>query len=173
LEELSRDARVTVRREAPPDAEGKCVVYWMQRAQRALDNLALDVAIEAANALRKPLVVFLGLVPFHPNANLRHYQGVVNHGPRGIQVYFGDSGNLGSLPKVMFPKASRETNRPVLPRRAYCITNSFPKRSAIGCFGVQRGSASRDPVKSNIPSDALPPGLVFRLARSTVLVVCA
>ena len=45
----------------------------MQRAQRAVNNPALNVAIEAANALCKPLVVFLGLVPFYPNANLRHY----------------------------------------------------------------------------------------------------
>jgi deoxyribodipyrimidine photo-lyase len=45
----------------------------MQRAQRAIDNPALDAAIEAANALRKPVVAFLGLVPFYPNANLRHY----------------------------------------------------------------------------------------------------
>jgi deoxyribodipyrimidine photo-lyase len=73
LDDLIRDPRVTVRREGPPDPEGKCVVYWMQRAQRAADNPALDVAVEAANALRKPLVAFLGLVPFYPNANLRHY----------------------------------------------------------------------------------------------------
>jgi len=73
LAELSQDPRVTVRRGGPPDPEGRVVVYWMQRAQRALDNPALDVAIEAANALHKPLVVFLGLVPFYPSANLRHY----------------------------------------------------------------------------------------------------
>ena len=73
LDEFSRDPRVTVRRAGPPDPEGRCVVYWMQRAQRAIDNPALNIAIAAANALRKPVVVFLGLVPFYPNANLRHY----------------------------------------------------------------------------------------------------
>ncbi len=46
----------------------------MQRAQRPFDNPAVNVAIEAANALQKPVVVFVGLVPFYPNANLRHYQ---------------------------------------------------------------------------------------------------
>ncbi len=66
-----------VRREGPPDPEGKCVVYWMQRAQRAVDNPALDVAIEAGNALRKPVVAYLGIVPFYPNANLRHYTFLV------------------------------------------------------------------------------------------------
>jgi deoxyribodipyrimidine photo-lyase len=49
----------------------------MQRAQRALDNPALNVAIAAANILRKPVVVFVGLVPFYPNANLRSYTFLV------------------------------------------------------------------------------------------------
>lgn len=49
----------------------------MQRAQRALDNPALDVAIEAGNLLGKPVVAFLGIVPFYPNANLRAYTFLV------------------------------------------------------------------------------------------------
>jgi deoxyribodipyrimidine photo-lyase len=71
---LSQDPRVTVRRGGSPAPDGACIVYWMQRAQRGIDNPALDVAIAAANALRKPTVVFLAPVPFYPNANLRHYQ---------------------------------------------------------------------------------------------------
>src|SRR5262249_40440570 len=51
---LTRNPRVTVRRDATPDPDGTCVVYWMQRAQRGIDNPALDVAVEAANALRRP-----------------------------------------------------------------------------------------------------------------------
>ncbi len=46
----------------------------MQRAQRGLDNPALNVAVEAANALEKPAVVFFAPVPFYPHANLRHYR---------------------------------------------------------------------------------------------------
>jgi deoxyribodipyrimidine photo-lyase len=70
---LSSNARVTVRRAGGPDPDGRCVVYWMQRAQRALDNPALEVAVQAANLLRKPCVVFFAPVPFYPRANLRHY----------------------------------------------------------------------------------------------------
>ncbi|HLV89234.1 MAG TPA: deoxyribodipyrimidine photo-lyase [Candidatus Sulfotelmatobacter sp.] len=62
-----------MRRPGPPDASGKCVVYWMQRAQRGIDNPALDIAIALGNELRKPVVVFFAPVPFYPNANLRHY----------------------------------------------------------------------------------------------------
>jgi deoxyribodipyrimidine photo-lyase len=74
LAQLSSNPRVTIRRAGPPDPGGACVVYWMQRAQRGIDNPALDVAIEAANVLRKPVVVFFAPVPFYPHANLRHYQ---------------------------------------------------------------------------------------------------
>jgi deoxyribodipyrimidine photo-lyase len=46
----------------------------MQRAQRGFDNPALDVAVAAANELRKPVVVFFAPVPFMRGANLRHYR---------------------------------------------------------------------------------------------------
>ena len=74
LEKIAADPRVTVRRPGAPDPHGWCVVYWMQRAQRGIDNPALDVAVEAANQLGKPVVVFLAPVPFYPHANLRHYR---------------------------------------------------------------------------------------------------
>jgi deoxyribodipyrimidine photo-lyase len=62
--------RVTIRRPGTPS--GRCVVYWMQRSQRAHDNPALDLAVDLANALGLGVVVFFGVVPY-PNANLRHY----------------------------------------------------------------------------------------------------
>jgi deoxyribodipyrimidine photo-lyase len=83
LTRLSQDPRVTVRRTGSPDPGGACVVYWMQRAQRGIDNVALDVAVEAANALHKPVVVFLAPVPFYPNANLRHYRFL----PRAFLIF--------------------------------------------------------------------------------------
>src|SRR5664279_1179598 len=73
LQELKDNARVTVRRDGEPRPGGHCVVYWMQRAQRAHDNPALDVAVQAANALKLPCVMFFAPVPFYPHANLRHY----------------------------------------------------------------------------------------------------
>ena len=74
LKQLVNDPRVTVRRAGPQDPNGTCVVYWMQRAQRGIDNPALDVAVEAANALGKPAVVFFAPIPFYPHSNLRHYR---------------------------------------------------------------------------------------------------
>ncbi len=67
-------ARVTIRRPGDPAHDGRCVVYWMQRAQRALDNPALNFAVDLANDLKLPCVVFFAPVPFYPHANLRHYR---------------------------------------------------------------------------------------------------
>jgi deoxyribodipyrimidine photo-lyase len=74
LLKLTEDPRVRIRRRGAPDPEGACVVYWMQRSQRGIENPALDVAVEAANELNKPVVVFFAPVPFYPHANLRHYR---------------------------------------------------------------------------------------------------
>lgn len=72
---------------------GRYVLYWMQASQRVTYNHALEYAIETANDLRLPLVVFFGITDRFPNANRRHYafmleglsevQGAL--GQRGIQ----------------------------------------------------------------------------------------
>ena len=64
--------RVTIRRPCHATPDGWCLVYWMQRAQRAHDNSALDLAVDLANGLGLPVVVFFAVVPYPP-ANLRHY----------------------------------------------------------------------------------------------------
>ena len=73
LGKLADDPRIQVRRPGLPRPEGKCIVYWMQRAMRIHENPALDVAIDAANLLGLSVVVFVAVIPNYPNANLRHY----------------------------------------------------------------------------------------------------
>jgi len=50
------------------------VLYWMQASQRAGGNHALEFAVDKANELGKPLVVFFGLTEAFPEANQRHYR---------------------------------------------------------------------------------------------------
>jgi deoxyribodipyrimidine photo-lyase len=73
LRELAQDVRVTVRRGGAPARNGRCVVYWMQRAQRGRDNDALDRAIAVGNALGLPVVAYFAAIKNFPHANLRHY----------------------------------------------------------------------------------------------------
>ena len=44
-----------------PTRKGKYVLYWMQASQRAHWNHALEFAVEQANKLGLPLVVYFGL----------------------------------------------------------------------------------------------------------------
>ena len=55
------------------EADGRYVLYWMQQAQRAEFNHALEFAIHRANDLELPLLVGFGLMDDYPEANLRHY----------------------------------------------------------------------------------------------------
>ncbi len=80
--------------------EAQYVIYWMQQAQRIEYNHALYYAMEQANAMSKPLMVYFGLTPTYPGANIRHYtfmlEGLVQLIPRleamGITIclYIGD-----------------------------------------------------------------------------------
>ena len=66
-------ARITERCGGVPDPKGKCVVYWMQRAQRGIDNHAVNLGVAVANELKLPLVVYFAGISNFPHANLRHY----------------------------------------------------------------------------------------------------
>ncbi len=52
---------------------GGYVLYWLQQAQRAEYNHALEYAVQKANELRQPLLVVFGLMDDYPSANQRHY----------------------------------------------------------------------------------------------------
>lgn len=49
------------------------VVYWMQSSQRTEYNHTLEYAIQEANSLKKPLIVYFGITDCFPEANERHY----------------------------------------------------------------------------------------------------
>ncbi|HET9088380.1 MAG TPA: deoxyribodipyrimidine photo-lyase [Acidobacteriaceae bacterium] len=73
LQRLASDPRVMVRRDGSPKADGACVVYWMQRSERGMNNAAVDCAASVANELGLPLLVYFSAISDFPHANLRHY----------------------------------------------------------------------------------------------------
>lgn len=56
-----------------PPRRGHHVLYWMQQAQRATCNHALEYAVRCANADGVPLLIAFGLTENEPEANARHY----------------------------------------------------------------------------------------------------
>ena len=73
LRPLLSDPRVRVRRPGAPKADGRCVVYWMQRSQRGIDSHGINIAVAVANELGLPLVAYFAGISNFPHANLRHY----------------------------------------------------------------------------------------------------
>jgi deoxyribodipyrimidine photo-lyase len=104
LEKLAQQPRVTVRRGGELRRPARCVVYWMQRAMRAVDNPALDVAIEAANLLGLPVVIYFQVIPNYPNANLRHYH-FMQQGLRDVEADAAERG-VGFVVRRKMPGAS-------------------------------------------------------------------
>jgi deoxyribodipyrimidine photo-lyase len=91
LKFIPNNPRVQIRREGLPLGDGRAVVYWMQRAQRVLDNPALELAIEIANLLNLPVVIYFSVNDKYPNANLRHYHFM----QQGLRDVAADAAELG------------------------------------------------------------------------------
>ncbi|MEM1226459.1 MAG: FAD-dependent oxidoreductase [Planctomycetota bacterium] len=66
------------------DFSGEYVLYWMRTAIRAEENPALETAIELANHLARPLLVYQGLSERYPYASDRHHTFVLQ-GARDVQ----------------------------------------------------------------------------------------
>ncbi len=68
------EKRVVQLNSRPVDGGGDCIVYWMQRSQRAYGNLALKYAAGVANHLQKPLLVYFGLYDRYPMGSARAFR---------------------------------------------------------------------------------------------------
>lgn len=68
---------------------GDFVLYWMRTAIRTDENSALNVAIESANELGLPLLVYHGLSERYPFASDRHHTFVLQ-GARDVQLEFAE-----------------------------------------------------------------------------------
>src|SRR6186997_1200078 len=101
------------------------VLYWMQVYKRSSNNYALNKAIEIANELRLPLIVYEGLKYYYPWASDRIHtfilEGVeekrLEFEQLGIRyLFYLQSGN--EAPKQMVAKLARDA--------ALIVTDDYP-----------------------------------------------
>jgi deoxyribodipyrimidine photo-lyase len=133
---------------APPDTKprpgGEFVLYWMQTTQRAHDNFAVNFAIQQADALRLPVLVYHGLRHDYPWASDRFHtwilEGAVDlytgFAARGIQYAFWL--DLGTESFTAWPAGGRASREPsttephrthlldLADRAALVVTDFFP-----------------------------------------------
>ena len=88
---MTDDLRIHAADEPGPRHGGEHVLYWMQSTFRARDNHALDFAIEQANRLRLPLVVYHGLRHDYPWASDRFHTFLLE----SVSDLYDEFGELG------------------------------------------------------------------------------
>ncbi len=124
---VTDDLRIHSGREPGPRERGEFVLYWLQTAMRAAGNHALTFAIEEANSLRLPLVVYQGLRPDYPWASDRFHTFILesvhdlacDFRERGIQyVFYLDPGREGRPADTPSPLIT-------LARRAVLVVTDF------------------------------------------------
>ena len=74
---MTPDARIRAQNERGIDDAGHYVLYWMTAARRTRCNYGLQRAVEAANGLRKPLVILEALRVNYPHASDRLHAFVI------------------------------------------------------------------------------------------------
>ncbi|HET8798034.1 MAG TPA: deoxyribodipyrimidine photolyase [Thermoanaerobaculia bacterium] len=115
--------RVTVTGEENP--RGAYVLYWAQSARRLRNNLALEYAIELANARNVPVVVYESLRPDYPHANDRIHAFVLE----GVRQNAADAAARGLHYHFFLPRTAHEARGVVrkLAAAARCVvTDDYP-----------------------------------------------
>lgn len=90
------DLRIHAAQEPQARSGGDLILYWMQTTQRVHHNFALELAIDQANRLRLPVLVYHGLRHDYPWASDRIHSFILetvvdlyrDFGARGIQYAF-------------------------------------------------------------------------------------
>ncbi|QDT05020.1 Deoxyribodipyrimidine photo-lyase [Rubripirellula lacrimiformis] len=131
--------RVRVVHDVPVDRQGQFVLYWMRSAIRADENPALNIAIEFANRIKKPLLVYQGLSQRYPYASDRHHSFILQ-GARDVQQEFADR-NIQYALHVERPGRCQPHLRTLAGRAACVITEDMPvepirRWTAILCRGL-------------------------------------
>ncbi len=138
--------------------KGEYVLYWMQAAQRAEENAALEYALRAANELRQPCLAFFGLTDRFPEANARSMTFLLE-GLGETQKTLADRG----VKLVIMPvspdrgvvEMAREASLVVVDRGYLRLQKEWRSRAAedVACRLVQVESEVIVPVETASPKE--------------------
>ena len=117
--------RTTILNDAPVDPDGEFVLYWMVANRRLRHNFALQRAVEWANELDKPLLVFEPLRCGYTYANDRIHAFIL----QGMADNRADAERLGINYHNYVepePNAGKGFLKAICERACVCITDDFP-----------------------------------------------
>jgi deoxyribodipyrimidine photo-lyase len=148
--------RVDVLNDGELQSDRGCVLLWVQRAQRAQANQAVNLAVEIAKDLNLPVIAAFCLVPAFPSANLRHYHFMAE-GLRELPEAFATRGIGWTLavgePVDVIPKLAREHHAVAI------LTDLNPLR--IGREWRSQVAAKLDIPMLVVDSDTVVPSSLF------------
>ena len=137
---------------------GDYVLYWMQAAQRAEANPALQHAVRLANEQRRPCLAFFGLTERFPEANARHLAFMLE-GLRETQLALADRGVRLVVRRIQPDRGAVELGRAaslVVTDRGYLrIQKSWRERAAaaLACPLIQVETETVVPVEKASPKE--------------------
>jgi deoxyribodipyrimidine photo-lyase len=119
------DERCRQLNELSPSKDARYVLYWMQLYKRTSHNHALNKAIEIANALEVPLVVYEGLKYYYPWASDRLHTFILE-GVVGKKKVFAKMGIRYMFYLQPDEKAPNNVVAGLCQEAAALITDDFP-----------------------------------------------
>jgi len=137
---------------------GDYVLYWMQAAQRAEANPALQHAVRLANEQRRPCLAFFGLTERFPEANARHLAFMLE-GLRETQLALADRGVRLVVRRVQPDRGVVELGRAaslVVTDRGYLrVQKSWREKAAaaLACPLIQVETETVVPVETASPKE--------------------
>lgn len=106
-------------------AQGRYVLYWMQMYKRSSHNFALNKAIDIANQLKLPLVVYEGLKYYYPWASDRIHTFILE----GIQEKYKAFTSMG-IRYIFYLQENKDSPRNTVADlckdAAVLVTDDFP-----------------------------------------------
>lgn len=115
--------RVTVQGEDNP--RGQYLLYWAQSARRLRNNIALEYAIESANELGVPVVVYEAVRPDYPGANDRLHAFILE----GVRANAADAKARGLAYHFFLPRTPEDARGVVAKLAANArrvVTDEYP-----------------------------------------------
>jgi len=137
---------------------GDYVLYWMQAAQRAEANPALQHAVRLANEQRRPCLAFFGLTERFPEANARHLAFMLE-GLRETQLALADRGVRLVVRRVQPDRGVVDLGRAaslVVTDRGYLrVQKSWREKAAaaLACPLIQVETETVVPVETASPKE--------------------
>ena len=119
------DPRVRCLNDRPTNPRGEFVLYWMQVFRRAEDNAALAYAIERANELGVPCLVYEALRPDYPHASDRIHTFVLE-GARDVAAGLEQRGVTHAFFLPRTPAEARGVVAKLAARSCAVVSDDFP-----------------------------------------------